>query len=319
MYRRFALFLSLSGGVLVAAAAMIACTAPAANQDPIVVRDDDSGTKKKDTGAKDPDETKPESDPPLPDGGKPPGRVYAHTADTLYLFEPLAKTLTKIGVLSCLNPGDRLLDIALDRDSVMYGTSDDGFLKIDPVDATCNYVTVDAAAQYPNSLSFVPLGTVDPTKETLVGYQFDDDFNATIYAKIDVGTGAIDKVGDLNDPAAPIKYKSSGDIISMIRNGNKAYLTVRTIDASDGSGNDYLAEIDPTTGRIKAILGDIGKKNLYGVGQWAGTVYGFNETGDIIQINMTNASAKTIMTLTEDGAAVAWFGAGMTTDAPTKP
>ncbi|MDF2693878.1 MAG: Peptidyl-prolyl cis-trans isomerase [Labilithrix sp.] len=321
MRSRLARFLVLSTGVSVAAGAVIACSAPAAKQDPIVVRDEDSGTKKKDTGTTDDRPPKPEEDPPLPDGGKPPGRIYAHTSDTLYLFEPLGKTLTKIGVLSCLNPGDRLLDVALDRDSVMYGTSDEGFLKIDPVDATCSYVMEDPSAQYPNSLAFVPLGTVDPTKETLVGYQFDPDaFNeATVYVKIDLVTGEMTKVGDLNDPTAAIKYRSSGDIVSMIRNGNKAYLTVKAVTPDAGTGNDYLAEIDPATGQIKNIVGDTGKRNLYGIGQWAGSVYGFNDTGDIIQINMTNASAKTITTLSDDGGVAAWFGAGMTTDAPTKP
>ncbi|MBX3214939.1 MAG: hypothetical protein KF850_23095 [Labilithrix sp.] len=319
MRRRFALFLALSSGVSVMAV-VAACSAPEPpNRNPIEYRDDDA--PKRDSGTRPPrDEPKGEEDPPLPDGGKPPGRVYSHTRDTLYLFEPLGQTLTKIGEFACLKAGDRMLDIALDRDGVMYGTSDDGFLKIDPVDASCFYVKEDRAAQYPNSLAFVPIGTVDNTKEVLVGYRFDPAATnqATIYAKIEPD-GTMVNIGTLNDPAAPTKFRSSGDIMSMIRNGNKAYLTVKPIGTDAGSGNDLLAEVDPKTGRIIKIVGDVSHKNLYGLAQWAGTAYGFDESGNIIEIDMQTGEGTTLTTLTEEGVPVAWYGAGVTTDAPTKP
>ncbi|MBX3203605.1 MAG: hypothetical protein KF764_00990 [Labilithrix sp.] len=317
--RRFSLFLALTCGSSVVAI-VAACSAPEPqNKNPIEYRDDETG--KKDAGTTKRDAApKPEEDPPLPDGGKPPGRVYAHTAKTLYLFEPLGQTLTKIGPFACLNPSDRMLDLALDRDGVMYGTSDDGFLKIDPVDASCSYVKEDRAAQYPNSLAFVPIGTVDNTKEVLVGYRYDPNATnqATVYAKIELD-GTMVNIGTLNDPAAPIKYRSSGDIMSMIRNGNKAYLTVKPIATDAGTGNDLLAEVDPKTGRIIKIVGDVSHKNLYGLAQWAGTAYGFDESGNIIEINMQTGVGTTLTTLTEEGTPVAWYGAGVTTDAPTKP
>jgi hypothetical protein len=203
----------------------------------------------------------------------------------------------------------------------MYGTSDKGFLKIDPLDAKCSYVKVDEQAGYPNSLAFVPLGTVDPAKETLVGYQYDPSVfdEATVYAKIDLATGAITRVGELNDPNSALKFKSSGDLIALIRNGNKAYLTVRTVNPDAGTGNDYLAEVDPTTGRIKVVLGETKKERLYGFGQWAGTGYAFSSAGEILEIDMQNGASKLVTTLTVDGGAGSWFGAGVSTDSPTKP
>jgi hypothetical protein len=258
--------------------------------------------------------------------------VYAHTADTLYLFDPLAKTLKLIGKLACLKPADpdtgagadRLLDIALDQYSVMYGTTDRGFVKVDPVDASCSYVRDDALVKYPNSLGFVPTGTVDPTKETLVGYQFDPAAfdEATVYVKIDLATGAVAKVGDLNAPDAPVRYRSSGDLFALIRSGNKAYLTVNQIDDDAGTPTDSLAEIDPATGRIKAIIGDTKKTKLYGLAQWAGTAYAFSGTGEILEIDMTTGAAKPVTGLVDTadaGSGVEWFGAGVTTDSPTKP
>ena len=321
MRRRFALLFAFGTGLSISAAALIACSSPEPKSTiPFDTRDDEE--PKKDAGKKrreDPPQT--EEDPPLADGGKPPGRVYAHTAKTLYLLDPLADSLTKIGDLGCLNPGDRLLDIALDRVGVMYGTSDKGFLKIDPVDASCSYVKEDPAAMYPNSLAFVPIGTVDDTKEVLVGYQFDRDAlnEATVYAQIDLATGAMTAIGNLNAPGAPVRYRSSGDLISTIRNGNKAYLTVKAISSDAGTGNDYLAEIDPKTGRIKGIVGDTGQKNYYGLGQWAGTAYGFNDKGNIVEIDMVTVKGTTLMTASEDAGVVAWFGAGVSTNAPTKP
>jgi len=201
---------------------------------------------------------KPPSDPPLPDGGKPLGRVYAHTEDTLYVFEPLHRTLTLLGKFACLDGGDSMIDVALDRTGAMYGTSFGGFLRIDPLSAACSYVKRDTAAGYPNSLAFVPLGTVDPTKEALVGYQYDPDAvnQATVYVRIDLVTGALSKIGTLNDPGAAVKFKSSGDLVALIRNGNRAFLTVHAIIDEAGTGKDQLAEVDPTTGRIKSILGD---------------------------------------------------------------
>src|SRR5690348_13040894 len=101
MLRRSRLFFALTSAGYAVAIAIVACS-PAPRTNPINARDDvDGGTVRRDASPiiNVPDPPKPEPDPILPDGGKPPGRVYAHTADTLYLFNPLAKTLTVIGKL----------------------------------------------------------------------------------------------------------------------------------------------------------------------------------------------------------------------------
>lgn len=299
-----------------AALVTLACSSPPPKRNDLKVRDDDTGDDKRDTRSG--DGRSPEEDPPLPDGTKPPGRVYAHTADTLYLFDPLIQKLTKIGPFDCMKPTDRMLDIALDRGGIMYGTSDFGFLQIDPLDASCAYIKEDLAAGYPNSLTFVPAGTVDPAQEVLVGYQFGlGGSPATTYVRIDLD-GNITPIGELNDPGAAIKYHSSGDLIALIRTG-KAYLTVKKLSEGGDEGNDYLAEIDPKTGRIMSILGETAHRDLFGLGQWAGTAYGFSAAGEIIGINLTTGSSTLLHTLTEDGVVGSWFGAGVTTDSPTKP
>jgi hypothetical protein len=317
-------FLFASVGVASASMlAFLACTVEKPSN-AFETRDDDGGRTRET-----PEETKGESDPVLPDGTKPPGRVYAHTRDELYLYDPLAKKLTNRGKFGCLKTRDaekdRVLDLAIDRDGVIYATSDYGLLKItNPDDASCTYVREANTGLYPNSLAFVPIGTVDATKETLVGYTFEsqNDGPATVYTKIELPSGFTVAIGNLNPPGATVRWRSSGDILSTIRNGDKAYLTVHKLkaDGTDDVGTDSLAEVNPTTGVIIKIIGDTKATQLYGFGQWAGTGYAFSGNGDVVAVDLATGAAARVFSLpTEAGSGEVWFGAGVTTDAPTKP
>ncbi len=321
--RRRTSFLALTGLTTLAIAA--ACTTAAVTNPPFDTRDDDDAGRRRDSSRRPPDDEVPEEDPPLPDGAPPPGAVYGHTDTELFLFEPIGKTLTKQGAFACLDTGDRMLDIALDRDGVMFGTSDKGLLRINPTNGSCQYVKKETvASRYPNSLSFVPKDTVDNTQEALVGYQFDvtEGSPATIYVQINTSTGAITRRGELNDPAAAVKYKASGDLIALIRNGNRAFLTVKRIEVPDGGfNNDYLAEVDPKNGRLKSIVGEITvgttkKTDLWGFSFWAGTGYGFAGNGELLEIDMTTGKSTVIE---NDAGVTSWFGAGVKTFAPTAP
>jgi hypothetical protein len=260
--------------------------------------------------------------PPLPDGGGGNGRVFAHTQDTLYLYEPLTNTLTLIGPFSGLSPGERVLDIAVDRTGAMFATTDSGadgprFLSVDPTNAGCTKISALTIGDYPNSLSFVPAGTVDQNKEALVGYAYNlTDRFATDYVRIDVGTGAISTLGDLNAGGGAIKYQSSGDLISLIQDDKRAYLTIRDTDPDAGAVTDQLAEIDPATGAIKRVIGDTKQARIFGLGYWAGKGYGFADDGNAVEIDMGTGAGKVVKTLEDAGAAIPWFGAGVTTDAP---
>lgn len=328
---RFRFFFSLGLVATVGLAAVIACDPPAAKKTLKTTPDKDKGDDD-DTGKDDDDDNvpvtpvdvKPESDPPLPDGGKPPGRVFAHTATALYLFDPLAKTLKKIGDFKGLEDGDSVIDLAVDRDSVVFGTTFRGFIKIDAINADIVYVKKEFQT-YPNALAFMPLGTVDMTKEALVGYGPPVIGKASDYLRINIDTGEMTKIGELNDPASAVKYVTAGDIISMERNG-KAYVAIKKapveVDANAPPPpveSDSIAEIDPKTGRIKTILGNIGSDETYGLAQWAGVAYAFNAKGNIIEVDLLTGKGKTILNLIENNDAGAWYGAGVTTDSPTKP
>lgn len=260
------------------------------------------------------------SDPVQDDGGKPPGRVFAHTADTLYLFDPLASTLTRIGSFDCFeNSIDRMLDIAVDASGNMFGTSDFGFLSISTTDAKCRYIT--QSGTFPNSLGFVPVGTVDAAKEALVGYAFDVKGNATRYVRIDPATGQISDLGSINPAGAAKQFSAAGDVIGLSRNGNRAYVTVKELLTDGGTApgkTNSLAEIDPKTGAIKTVLPETGVTELFGLGQWAGQAYGFSGSGAIVAVSLETGASRTLAGL-DAGADASWFGAGVTTTAPTAP
>ena len=112
--------------------------------------------------------------------------VYGESAGTLYSLDPTTKAVTVVGAFAnCDTSG--VIDIALDKSSKMYATTFQGVYTVDTSNAVCTLIA--SGATYPNSLSFVPAGTLDPNTEALVGYQ------GANYVRIDTMTGAITTVG----------------------------------------------------------------------------------------------------------------------------
>jgi hypothetical protein len=314
-------------GVSVGALAVIACTSETTKSNgDLDVEDDDGGRTKRDTGTSSSSGGSSggsSGDPGDLDGSTASGRIYAHTPNTLYLFEPVTKQLTKIGDFDCL-AGSPMIDIALDRSGAMYGTSFHKFFSIDPTTAKCTLIKEETVSvYYPNSLSFVPVGTIDPTKEVLVGYiesTFDGKTYKDTYVRIDTTTGSLTRIGqegDLNPPAGigGKYYDVAGDLIALINDNNKAFVVVeddKYTDAGAASTTNHLAEINPTTGTITKIIGPINQLKTYGFAYWAGKGYGFSEDGRITEINMATGASTTVLQL-EAGT---WYGAGVTTDSP---
>lgn len=235
-----------------------------------------------------------------PDTGGPTliAEVWGHSRDTLYKLDPDSKAVNAIGTFSgCTS----VIDIALDGESNLYGTTSGGLWKIDKATAKC---TLIKNGTYPNSLSFVPKGTVDPAAEALVGYDGGD------YIRIDTTTGAVTKIGTIGGG-----FTSSGDIVS-VKDG-PTYLTVK------GSGcttNDCLVEVDPATGKAVKNWGSIGHPDVFGLAFWAGSVYGFNNDGELFEVTFSgsNISTKSIP-IPSKPAGLSFWGAGSTTSAPVKP
>jgi hypothetical protein len=218
--------------------------------------------------------------------------VFGHSGGTLYRVDPNTKAVTKVNDFSGCNGS--VIDIALDKTGQMFGTSFGSFLKIDKTNAKC---TVIKDGTYPNSLSFIPEGTLYPTKEALVGY------NGSTYVEIDPVSGNVTNKG-----AIAGGYQSSGDIVSVI--GGDTYLTV------NGAGcGDCIVTVDPKTGALIKNLGSIKHADVYGIAFWAGIVYGFDNAGDLFSYDVvTGATAD--LTIPNKPAGLSFYGAGSTTCAP---
>lgn len=221
--------------------------------------------------------------------------VYGHSPTVLYRLDPVTKAVTVVGSFSGCSS---VIDIALDKDSNLIGTTFDAIYDIDRTTAAC---TLIASGSYPNSLSFIPDGTLDPQVEALVGYEGDQ------YVRIDPATGTKQYVG----PSWNNGFVSSGDVVS-VKNG-KSFLTVTGLDCP----SDCLIEIDPATGAMIHNWGPLGYSAVYGIAFWAGSVYGFSEAGELFEVSFPNGVLTT--TLIAQPPDTFYWGAGSTTSAPPEP
>lgn len=228
-------------------------------------------------------------------GGGPEeiAEVFGHSPTQLFRLDPDTKQLTTVGPF---NGCSQVIDIALDADSNIVATTFDGLYSVDKTNASCSLI---ASGNFPNSLSFIPAGTLDPNVEALVGYRFDE------YVRIDPATGAISTIGYLGGNG----LGSSGDIVSV--KGGNTYLTV------NGAGcGDCLVQINPSNGSIVQNWGPLGYGSVWGIAFWAGTVYGFNNGGALFEVTFENGVMSTML-VAQQGAE--FWGAGSTTSAPPIP
>lgn len=237
------------------------------------------------------------------DGGLPdanptgPAEVFGETATTLYKLDPVTNVVSVVADFQGCGT-DGVIDLALDKSGNMFVTTFSGFYAVEKTTAVCTHI-MDGS--YPNSLSFVPQGTLDPNVEALVGY------NGADYVRIDPTTGAVTTVaaGILGD------YSSSGDVVSVI--GGGTYLTV-----TGPNCGDCIIEVDPSTGALTHMIGSLGHSAVYGLAFWGGSAYGFDAEGDVFQINLTTA-ATTLIQVPMAPPNLSWYGAGSTTSAPLTP
>lgn len=223
----------------------------------------------------------------------PSGEVYGHSDTVLYVVDTATHAVREVGAFQgCTH----VVDIALDESSTIYGSTGAELFLIENNSARCTRI---ATGSFPNSLSFVPAGTLEPAKETLVGYQGGD------YVRIDPQSGAVTTVGQLGGG-----FESSGDIVS-VRDG-KSFLTVKGPDCAD-----CLVEIDPKTGALVKNWGPLGHANAYGLAFWGGELYAFTEGGEVVLVKLAgDALETTLLSVPNAPADLAFRGAGSTTVAP---
>jgi hypothetical protein len=188
-----------------------------------------------------------------------------------------------------------MADIAVDRAGKIFGVGT-ALYAISPATGAC---TTIAPGPQPFTLTFVPVGTVDPTVEALVAFVNGD------YVRVNPSTGALTTI----TANAITPYIPSGDLVSV--EGGGTYVSV-----TGPLCGDCLFEVNPVDGTIVKNLGPIGLAEVYGLGSWSGKVYAFVGDGDTYALTIGALSVTAATLVPNPIKPASWIGAGSSTHAP---
>jgi hypothetical protein len=236
----------------------------------------------------------------------PASRVFAHSGNKLYLINTTTLAPVEIGTMAGLGT-QSLTDLAIDKADKMIGITLD---KLYTLDATTGAATLvrdlSQSAQGFTSLSFVPSDLNDSNSADIL---VSANSTGEVFS-IDPTTGNATMLGSYGMVAAG-RVGSSGDLIGV--RGLGIYATVNV--GTNPMAQDYLARIDPATWTATPIGTGTGFNDIFGLGFWAGTIYGFvstgTTTGKIITIDPNTGVGTEVL-----AGAIRWYGAGVATDAP---
>lgn len=232
-------------------------------------------------------------------------RVYAHSGGTLFRIDTQNLGTIQVGDMTGLGT-QSLTDLAIDKSDHMVGITLDKLYSIDANTGTVTLIKdLSQSAKGFTSLSYVPSDLNNPASTDIL---VSADSNGDVF-QIDPTAGTATKIGSYGTVALG-KVVSSGDLIGVRGLGIYATVDVGT------ETNDYLAKIDPTTWKATPIGTGTGYNNIFGLGYWAGKIYGFvddktTHTGKIITIDPNTGAGTEILSGAQE-----WYGAGVTTDAP---
>jgi hypothetical protein len=238
------------------------------------------------------------------DGGMDISLVYAHSGTMLYRVDSTSFTTVAIGPFNI--DGESLTDLAVDKNEHIVGITLDRLYSIDSTTGSATLIkSLSQSATGFTSLSYIPTDLTDPNSADILVSANDD---GAVY-QIDATTGSAKQIGSYGMSGSN-KIASSGDLIGVRDLGIYA-----TVDVGNQQTNDYLAKIDPATWQATLIGSGTGFAKIFGLGFWAGTIYGFVDGGDNAGKMITIDSTTGVGTLVNSGT-VEWYGAGVTTDAP---
>src|SRR5580704_10163714 len=230
--------------------------------------------------------------------------VYAHSGSALYRVDSMTLTTVEIGPLTGIGT-ESLTDLAVDKNENMVGITLDKLYSINASTGSATLIKdLSQSATGFTSLSYIPTDLTDPNSADILVSANDE---GAVY-KIDPTTGDATQIGTYGMSGSN-KIVSSGDLIGVRNLGIYA-----TVDVGSQT-NDYLAKIDPATWQATLIGTGTGFDKIFGLGFWAGTIYGFVDAGTNAGKMITIDSNSGVGTLVNSGT-VEWFGAGVTTDAP---
>lgn len=226
----------------------------------------------------------------------PPVRaIWVSTPTTLFNFDPVARTVTRVAHFGC--SGEPMVDLAMNAQEQLFGVTTESVVAIDKVTGACTEIA-RGAQNLPYGTGFVPATSLEAGVETWLGYVF------TTYDAIDPDSGALTFEGNLGFKAG--NFQASGDMVAIA--GGNTYLTGMGLDPMEGDG---VIQVDPNTGAATKLLGVTGVPALVGLAQWAGILYAFDVNGNIYRIQLLGDAGIAVQLL-----AVSYdFGDASTPDA----
>jgi len=220
--------------------------------------DDDAGDD--DSAAGDDDTTEPDFTDYL----------YAHTSSTLYEVSPFAPyTVTSLGEFVGA-PGNGITDIALDLDGKMYVCGFDDVFQVDPDTLELTWLATFGGGTL-NALTALSDGTL------LAGT------GSTIY-RVEPATGTVTEYG-----TAP-GWTFAGDMVGLP--DGLLYMLMAAGQPTDPTS---LVVFDPADGQATEV-GPTGHGAMYGVGYAEDVIFGFNEGGQILEVDQQTGGATVLDT-----------------------
>ncbi len=202
--------------------------------------------------------------------------VYINTGSELWGFDPVAVRATFIGDFEDAygNAPDTITDIAIDLSGNMYGVSFATLYRIDPTTAAVT--------------------RIGATDGELVGLTFLSDGRLVgagdgVYI-VDTASGRF-----TSTLVASGRYSTSGDIVGL-PDGNLYWATLGS------SSSDDLVVVNPGSGSATR-RGSMGVGNVFGMAWYDGTLWGFTDGSQAVEIDSTTARGTT------SRVSGAWYGA----------
>ena len=223
-------------------------------------------------------------------------RVYANTADTLFAIDPRRLTVQRIADFGWPNDGrnHEMTDIAVNAQDQLWGITFNAIYRVETATARCTFVAPFEGTNF-NGLSFLPGSELDGAEILVATNRTGGVF------QVDTVTGATRLRGSYGGGLG-----SSGDIVSVEGAGTFA-------TAVRGFNEEVLVRVDPTNGAAR-VLGVTGQGSTWGLAYWRQRLFGFTADGNFLTLDI-NTGAATVITNTGRP----WWGAGVTTLAPTAP
>jgi hypothetical protein len=217
--------------------------------------------------------------------------VYGHTSSVLYTMNAYSYVVTSVGSFQWPSGGHSMTDIAIDEYGVLYGTSFSKMFTCHPQTAVCT--DLGALPSSFNGLTVVPSGTLLPDEQALIGISTQ---GAWYHLELVGGTVTSTSIGSYG-----AGYTSSGDAFSIENVGTFAAVN------QSGFNNDYIIQVDPASGALVNQVAELtGFTSVFGLAGWFGTVFAFDSSGTILEVDTTTGVVTVIQT-----GGPSWWGAGV--------